>query len=93
MTSHNTASALEIMAMASLLVNMKSFAGERKINISELVERYFKSIQKPDKNVNIIEMVDNFKELEFDVFLDANVLLDHMLKRDNYKDAREILIW
>ena len=29
--------------------------------------------------------------MAFKVFLDANVLLDFLLKRDNYEDARDIM--
>ena len=41
----------------TLLTRIQSYSDEKKISISELVEQYFLSILKPNRQPNIIGMV------------------------------------
>ncbi|PWG78331.1 DUF6364 family protein [Pararcticibacter amylolyticus] len=65
----------------SVLARVKSYAESKKISISELVERYFKSLSKPEKQKNIFEMVDDLPASSFDVNID--------LKNAFYEDQAE----
>lgn len=42
----------------ALLSRIKSYAKDKKISVSELVEQYFHSISKSTKHKNIIDMVE-----------------------------------
>ena len=46
----------------SLLDNVKSYAAKQKQSVSELVEGYFKSVTKPSKRKNIIQMVEKLEK-------------------------------
>ena len=54
----------------TLLSRIKSYAENKKVSISELVEQYFYSISKPAKHENIIDMVEKLNPPKFDVNLD-----------------------
>jgi hypothetical protein len=62
----------------SLLARIKTYSEEKKVSISELVERYFTSLDKPAREHNIIEMVEKLKPAKFDVNVD--------LKNKYYED-------
>lgn len=42
----------------NLLENVKSYAAKQQQSVSELVEGYFKSVTKPSKRKNILQLVD-----------------------------------
>lgn len=42
----------------SLLENVKSYAVKQQQSVSELVEGYFKTVTKPSKRKNILQLVD-----------------------------------
>lgn len=42
----------------SLLENVKSYAVKQKRSVSELVEGYFKTLTKPSKRKNILDLVE-----------------------------------
>jgi len=42
----------------SLLENVKSYAVKQKRSVSELVEGYFKTVTKPSKRKNILDLVE-----------------------------------
>ncbi|MGY4385127.1 hypothetical protein ACVWYN_002163 [Pedobacter sp. UYP24] len=54
----------------AVLAQVKSYTGSKKISISELVERYFKTLSKPVKRKNILEMVDDLKSPKIDLEMD-----------------------
>ncbi|WP_419801919.1 DUF6364 family protein [Mucilaginibacter sp.] len=43
----------------NLLSEIKSYAAEKQVSISELVEEYFKQLAKPKKKSKIFDMVKN----------------------------------
>ena len=54
----------------ALLARIKSYSDEKKISISELVEQYFLSISKPNRQQNIIDMVEKLNPSKIDGNLD-----------------------
>jgi len=54
----------------TLLARIKSYSDEKKISISELVEQYFLSISKPNREQNIIDMVEKLHPPKIDVNFD-----------------------
>ena len=46
----------------SLLDNVKSYAAKQQQSVSELVEGYFKSVTKPSKRKNIIQLVEKLEK-------------------------------
>lgn len=54
----------------TLLSRVKIYAEINKISVSELVERYFYNIAKPEREQNIIDMVEKLKPAKFDVNAD-----------------------
>lgn len=42
-----------------LLLEIKSYASEKQVSISELVEEYFKQLTKPKQKSKIFDMVKN----------------------------------
>jgi hypothetical protein len=62
----------------SLLSRIKAYSASNKISVSELVEQYFKSISKPVKGQNLIQMVEKLKPAKFNVNAD--------LKQDFYEE-------
>lgn len=62
----------------TLLSRIKAYSESNKISISELVEQYFKSISKPVKQQNIIDIVEKLKPVKFDVNVN--------LKQDFYEE-------
>ena len=49
---------LNITIEDSLLSSIKIYAAKNNKSVSELVENYFKSISKPAKRKNILQLVD-----------------------------------
>ena len=49
---------LNITIEDSLLSSIKFYAAKNNKSVSELVENYFKSISKPAKRKNILQLVD-----------------------------------
>lgn len=45
----------------SLLSEIKSYASEKQVSISELVEDYFKQLTKPTKRPALFDMVDKLE--------------------------------
>lgn len=54
----------------TLLSRVKIYAEINKISVSELVERYFYNIAKPEREQNIIDMVEKLKPAKLDVNAD-----------------------
>jgi hypothetical protein len=46
----------------TLLKHIKKYATKQQTSISELVEKYFKTIMKPAKRKNIFDMIDKLKK-------------------------------
>lgn len=69
---------LNLTIEESLLENFKNYAAKRQTSVSELVESYFKTVTKPSKRRNIIELVEKFDKTEF--------LLDSDLNETYYKE-------
>lgn len=42
-----------------LLEMIKSYAASKQTSVSELVESYFKTIVKPDRKSNILDLIDS----------------------------------
>lgn len=55
---------LNLTIETELLSEIKAYAAERKVSVSELVEDYFKKIIKPAKVPAIFEMVRNLQITE-----------------------------
>ena len=62
----------------TLLTRIKAYSENKKISISELVEQYFKSISKPTRHKNILDLVEGLNPPKFDVNAD--------LKKAFYED-------
>ena len=54
----------------TLLTRIKAYSENKKISISELVEQYFKSISKPARQKNILDMVEGLNPPKFDINAD-----------------------
>ena len=65
----------------SLLSSIKAYSASNKISVSELVEQYFKSISKPVKQQNLIQIVEKLKPAKFNVNAD--------LKQDFYEEQAD----
>ncbi|TDO28857.1 hypothetical protein BC659_0938 [Sediminibacterium goheungense] len=52
---------LNLIIDNALLKNMKTYALKRGTSISELVEHYFKTVARPAKRKNIIDMVNKLE--------------------------------
>ena len=63
---------LNLTIEESLLENFKNYAAKRQTSVSELVESYFKTVTKPSKRRNIIELVEKFDKPEFELDSDLN---------------------
>jgi hypothetical protein len=44
-----------------LLEAMKAYAASKEMSVSELVERYFRSVTKPAQRTNILDLVDRLE--------------------------------
>lgn len=64
----------------SLLSEIKSYASEKQVSISELVEDYFKQLTKPAKRPAFLDMVKN---LEVPEDTDKGIDLKHKYYEDN----------
>lgn len=54
----------------ALLTSVKTFAANKRVSISELVEVYFRIIIRPVKRKNIIDLVDQLKPPAIDADID-----------------------
>lgn len=102
---------LNITIDDALMEQAKRYAVRHKTSLSQLVEQYFKSLTRPARRKNIIQMIeelpkptikvegdlkeayyeDKKRNMAFKVSVDANLLLDFTLKRDNYIPARDVM--
>jgi len=57
-----------------LLDNIKTYAANKRISVSELVENYFKRIAKPAKRKNIINLIENLEKPKIDSKADLKEL-------------------
>jgi hypothetical protein len=48
----------------SLLNQVKHYAAERKVSVSELVEQYFSQLAKPVKKSNLIDLVKSLAKTD-----------------------------
>ena len=69
---------LNITIEDTLLSTIKVYAAKNNKSVSELVEEYFKSISKPSKRKNILQLVDNLDTPSIDINSD--------LKESYYQD-------
>ena len=74
----NMKARLNITIEESLLSNIKVYALRNNKSVSELVEEYFKSISKPSKRKNILQLVEKLEKPTIDLSVD--------LKDSFYKD-------
>ena len=65
---------LNITIEEGLLSSMKAYAIKQETSISELVERYFKSLTKPTKRNNIINQVEALEPPAVDANADLKEL-------------------
>ncbi len=61
-----------------LLTSMKTFAEKHRVSVSELVENYFRSVTKPARRKNIVQLIDKLEKPVIDPKAD--------LKEKFYKD-------
>ncbi len=59
-------SRLNLTIEDSLLKSMKIYAEMQHTSVSELVENYFKTVTKPKKRVNIIDLVEKLEKPKID---------------------------
>lgn len=52
---------LNLTIDGSLLENVKGYAAKRQTSVSELVESYFKTVTRPSKRKNIIQLVEKLE--------------------------------
>jgi len=69
---------LNITIDDTLLSTIKVYAAKNNKSVSELVEEYFKSISKPSKRKNILQLVDKLDTPSIDIDTD--------LKESYYQD-------
>mgnify|MGYP000754730177 CR=1 FL=1 len=65
----------------NLLNKIKRYASNKQMSVSELVESYFKSLTKPVKKKNLLEMVDKLDK--------PAISSDRNLKKGYYEDQAE----
>ena len=58
---------LNITIEDTLLSTIKVYAAKNNKSVSELVEEYFKSISKPSKRKNILQLVDKLDTPSIDI--------------------------
>jgi hypothetical protein len=58
----------------ALLDNIKAYASNKQTSVSELVENYFKTITKPAKRKNIINLVEKLEKPTIDSKADLKEL-------------------
>lgn len=58
----------------ALLENIKAYASKKNTSVSELVETYFKSITRPVKKKNIIDLVEKLDKPAISQQLDLKEL-------------------
>ncbi len=62
---------LNLTIEESLLTQIKTYAAEKQVSISELVEQYFKRLTNPDKKKkNLIELIESLPKPDIDLDVD-----------------------
>ena len=69
---------LNITIEDTLLSTIKVYAAKNNKSVSELVEEYFKSISKPSKRKNILQLIEKLDTPSIDI--------DSDLKESYYQD-------
>ena len=59
----NLKTRLNLTIEASLLSQIKLYAAQKHVSVSELVEQYFKRLAKPPQKSNLIELVKLIESL------------------------------
>lgn len=68
--SDNMKTRLNLTVEESLLDRIKKYASRKDTSVSELVETFFKSVLKPTRQDNIIDMVEKLKKPDIDESVD-----------------------
>ena len=55
---------LNLTIEESILTQIKAYAAEKKVSVSELVEQYFSQIAKPVRKSNLIELIESLPKPE-----------------------------
>lgn len=66
----NMKTRLNLTVEESLLDRIKKYASRKDTSVSELVETFFKSVLKPTRQDNIIDMVEKLKKPDIDESVD-----------------------
>lgn len=53
---------LNLTIDGALLDAMKAYAAKRQMSVSELVENYFKTVTKPARRKNVLDLIDQLKK-------------------------------
>jgi hypothetical protein len=53
---------LNLTIDSELLNSMKAYASKKQISVSELVESYFRSLTKPVRRTNILDLISQLKK-------------------------------
>jgi hypothetical protein len=53
---------LNLTIDSELLNSMKAYASKKQISVSELVESYFRSLTKPVRRTNILDLIGQLKK-------------------------------
>ena len=65
---------LNLTIDGALLESMKAYAASKQMSVSELVESYFRTVTKPVRRKNILELVDRLEKPSFDPKADLKEL-------------------
>lgn len=60
-------SRLNLTIEENLLESVKNYAVKQQSSVSELVETYFKSVTKPSKRKNILQLVEKLEKPSFTI--------------------------
>jgi hypothetical protein len=72
---------LNITVDENLLNNAKRYAAKNETSLSQLIEFYFKSLTRPTRRKNIIQLIDKLPKPKIDLPKD--------LKQAYYEDQKE----
>lgn len=79
--SDNMKTRLNLTVEESLLDRIKKYASRKDTSVSELVETFFKSVLKPTRQDNIIDMVEKLKKPDIDESIDLKKEYYHRQKK------------
>lgn len=71
---------LNITIDESLLSSVKRYAAKKETSVSQLIELYFKSLTRPTRKKNVIQLVDKLPKPKIDIKKD--------LKQAYYEDQK-----